>query len=76
MEAHFFSNNRLGVIVSDWKESLTSIGKGALIASLGAALTYALEAAQGGSFGIYTPLVVAGLSIAVNALRKLATPAT
>jgi len=54
------------------KVGLKKLGKGSLIAGAGAILTYIAN-----DFGIldfgsqWTPIVVAGLSIAVNALRKL-----
>ena len=53
------------------KESLVKIGKGAAIAGAGAILTYLLEAVPGLELGQWTPLVVAALSVAVNAVRKL-----
>ena len=53
------------------KESALKVAKGAGIAAAGAALTYAIEAAPGLDLGQWTPIVVALLSVAVNALRKL-----
>ena len=52
------------------KEDLTKLGKGLLIAVLGAALTYGGEWMAGADFGSWTPVVVAGWSVAVNFLRK------
>ena len=52
------------------KEDLTKLGKGLLIAVLGAALTYGSEWMAGADFGSWTPFVVAGWSVAVNFLRK------
>ena len=52
------------------KEDLTKLGKGLLIAVLGAALTYGSEWMSGADFGSWTPVVVAGWSVAVNFLRK------
>jgi hypothetical protein len=49
----------------DWI-GIKKVGKGALIAGAGAALTYLLEAIPGLDFGIYTTVVGAGLSILVN----------
>lgn len=54
----------------NWKEKLIKVGKGAVIAAVGAALTYLSEAMLGWDYGEYTPVVVAGLSILVNAIRK------
>lgn len=53
------------------RESLIKVAKGAAIAAAGAALTYALEAVPGLDLGHWTPIVMAVLSTAVNALRKL-----
>ena len=52
------------------KEDLKKLGKGLLIAVLGAALTYGSEWMSGANFGSWTPMVVAGWSVAVNFLRK------
>jgi hypothetical protein len=46
---------------------LKKIGKGALIAGGGAVFTYLAEAVPGLDFGEYTPVIVAGLSILINA---------
>ena len=53
------------------KEALVKVGKGALIAGAGAALTYLLEAVPGLDLGQSTPIVVALLSVLVNVIRKL-----
>jgi len=53
------------------KEAALKVLKGAGIAAAGAALTYAIEAVPGLDLGQWTPVVVAVLSVAVNALRKL-----
>jgi len=50
----------------DWKK----IGKGLLIALAGAFLTYGTEVIPGIDLGWTTPLVVAGWSVIVNAVRK------
>jgi hypothetical protein len=52
------------------KEDLQKLGKGLLIAVVGAALTYGSEWMSGADFGSWTPVVVAGWSVAVNFLRK------
>ncbi len=57
------------------REDALKIVKGAAIAAAGAALTYVTQWVSGADFGSYTPAVVAGWSIAANALRKLVTPA-
>lgn len=54
------------------KEQLISIIKGAGIAGIGAALTVLTQWASGMNFGVWAPLVVAGLSILANVVRKLA----
>lgn len=53
------------------QDKLKKIIKGAVIAAAGAALTYLSQWASQTDFGVWTPAVVAGLSIAVNAVRKL-----
>jgi hypothetical protein len=50
--------------------SLKKIGTGALIAGSGAVLTYVAQNLTTLDFGTATPVVVAILSIAVNALRE------
>jgi len=55
-------------------EKLRSILLGAMVAGLGAILTYVSQAATGADYGIYTPIVVAGLSVLTNIVRKLAEP--
>ena len=58
------------------KEDLNKLGKGMLIAISGAVLTYGTEWIAGTSFGLWTPLVVAGWSVAANMLRKFVTDTT
>lgn len=55
---------------TDWIKVL----KGAGIAFVGAGLTALSQWASGQDFGIFTPAVVAILSVAVNALRKWVMP--
>jgi hypothetical protein len=50
--------------------SLKKIGTGALIAGSGAVLTYVAQNITALDFGASTPIVVAVLSILVNALRE------
>ncbi len=57
------------------REELIKVAKGAAIAAAGAVLTYVTQWVSGADFGAYTPAVVAGWSIAANALRKLVMPA-
>jgi hypothetical protein len=52
------------------KLKLTKLLKGALIAGLGAGLTYMAEGLQGIDFGEWTPIVVAGFAVFVNAIRQ------
>lgn len=54
---------------TEWK----SVLKGAAIAGAGAALTFLSEYISGQDFGTWTPLLTAGLSVLVNAVRKIAT---
>ena len=56
------------------KTDLTKVGTGVLIAIAGAALTYLTEWASSADFGAYTPVIVAGLSILTNIVRKWSTP--
>lgn len=56
------------------KTDLTKVGKGVLIAIVGAALTYLTEWASDADFGVYTPAIVAGLSILTNIVRKWSAP--
>lgn len=52
-------------------EDLKKVGKGALIAGVGAGLFYALEALPQVNFGEkWTPIVVAFLGITTNLIRK------
>jgi hypothetical protein len=50
--------------------TMKKIGTGALIAGAGAILTYISQNIAQVNYGIYTPMVVSLLSIAVNALRE------
>lgn len=52
------------------KEDLKKIGTGALMAILGALLTYITETIGQVDFKDYTPLVVAVWSIIANVIRK------
>ena len=54
------------------KENWIKLGKGLVIAMLGAAAVYISEFASGADFGIWTPIIVAGASVFVNFVRKLA----
>lgn len=56
------------------KTDLTKVGKGVLVAVAGAILTYLTEWAASTDFGSYTPVIVAGLSILTNIVRKWSTP--
>ena len=55
------------------KEQWIKIAKGAAIAVVGAIATYITEISTGIDFGELTPVVVAGLSILANYLRKIVT---
>jgi len=50
--------------------TITKIGKGALIAGGGAFIVYALNALGELSFGVYTPIVTACVSILINVIRE------
>lgn len=52
------------------KEDFKRIGIGALVAIVGALLTYAETQIPNVDFGSYTPLIVAVNSILTNAVRK------
>jgi len=52
------------------KEDWLSIGKGALVATVGALLTYFTAYFSGANFGQYTPIVVAIWSVVANVARK------
>lgn len=52
------------------KEDGKKIAKGAVIAILGAILTYASQTVSSTDFGTWTPLIVAGSSILINAGLK------
>lgn len=47
--------------------------KGALIVASGAGLTHLFEWASTTDLGTFTPVVVAFLSVLINAIRKVAT---
>jgi Na+-driven multidrug efflux pump len=51
------------------REGFIKILKGGVIAGIGAAAFYVLEALGTADYGTYTPLVTAGLAILVNAVR-------
>jgi len=51
-------------------ETLTKIGKGALIAMGGALCTYLLEALPNINLGDFTPVFVGVFSILINAMRE------
>ena len=53
--------------LEDWMK----VGKGFLIASAGAGLTYLGQFITGTDFGVITPMVVAGFSVLVNYIRKI-----
>lgn len=55
------------------KEDLKKIALGALVAVIGAFLTYVMEQLPNVDFGVHTPFVVAVVSIAVNGARKFIT---
>jgi hypothetical protein len=52
------------------KLKLIKLAKGAVIAGLGAALAYFADGLEGVDFGEWTPIVVAGFSVFVNAVRQ------
>lgn len=52
------------------KADFASIGRGLLVALLGAFVTYAQTTVADIDFGAYTPLAVAINSVIVNAIRK------
>jgi len=52
-------------------DKLISIGKGALIAGAGAALTYLAEILPNLDFGEWTAVVAAVLAVLVNIFRKM-----
>jgi hypothetical protein len=49
---------------------LRKVGKGLLIALIGAALTYLSEYMSGADFGMYTPVIVAVWSVVTNFVQK------
>ena len=52
------------------KEKWISVGKGLLIAVGGAAATYLATITTQLDFGPFTPMIVAGFSVAINYIRK------
>lgn len=52
------------------KSNAKAVFRGALIAGLGAVLTYVWQWAQGSDFGALTPVVVAVMSCLVNVFRE------
>jgi hypothetical protein len=52
------------------KEKWISIGKGLLIALGAAAATYLATLSTQMDFGPFTPMIVAGFSVAINYIRK------
>lgn len=52
------------------KSEWVSVGKGALVAIVGALLTYFTAFFAGANFGQYTPIVVALWSVLANIARK------
>ena len=61
---------KLNLDATDWGK----VVKGAFIAGGGAALTYLSSWVSGTDFGVWTPIVVAGLSVLVNYFRKVKGP--
>lgn len=55
------------------KEKWVSVGKGALIAAVGAALAYLSQWATSADLGQFGPLLAAILAVLVNAFRKAFT---
>lgn len=55
------------------KTDLVKIGKGFLVAVSGATVVWLGDVSNQVDFGIWTPFVVAGTSVAVNMLRKFMT---
>jgi len=52
------------------KTDLESLGKGLIIALIGATLTYLTEWITGQNFGEYTPIVVTFWGVIANIVRK------
>jgi hypothetical protein len=52
------------------REDLKKVGKGALIAAIGAVVTYLIDLIPSVDFGVWTPVAVAGFSILANFVRK------
>lgn len=57
---------------SDWQKIL----KGAAMAAVGAAGTFAIQQLSGHDFGQWNVLVAAGLAVVANTLHKLTTDTT
>lgn len=55
------------------KSDLLSVGRGLLIACIGAVLTYLTEQIPNIDFGAYTPIVVAAWGVIANIVRKFLT---
>jgi len=58
------------------KKDLVKVGEGALIAMGGAGLTYLATVVNQIDFGVWTPLVVAALSVLTNLVKKFLTDTT
>jgi hypothetical protein len=56
--------------IEKWK----SVAKGAAIAAAGAGLAYLTAWSASADIGLLGPILTAGLSVAVNAVRKWAEP--
>lgn len=69
-EVNLLNNKSMQTENSFDKETMKKIGKGALIAGGGAILTYCAENIGNIDFGVYTPLVVAILSIVINMVKE------
>jgi len=52
------------------KSEWVSIGKGALVAGIGAALTYGYQAISSQNLGDLAPIFAAGFAVVANYLRK------
>jgi len=62
-------SERFSLDKSEW----ISVGKGLLIAVVGAGLTYTAQWISGTDFGDWTPLIVAGFAVITNLFRKWST---
>ena len=54
-------------------DEMKKVGKGCLIAGVGAVLVYLAEAIPGIDFGAWTPIAVAVFGVATNFVRKWIT---